>query len=346
MRKYINSGFVILLLMTGVDQLLANPVPITLIEEFLIGDVNPDAWVLELQGYMTMSENLNGWFIVSSSGTSEFKQGISTQQENLLLINNDSLMTPLSFSAENGVIAIFDSSGDRWDEIRWGDISETYIHSPLPGQSICFAYLPGPMYQIWYLDNSPTLGYSNDTAGGEGTIQAIVYDANVNPLAGAYINFRPGPAYDYMTGTAGTFEFTQSASLTPITIAYNSVIQVDTLIQLYPDSLLNLVFRLPHVVGVHELQKDVLPREYFLGQNYPNPFNPETRIIFDLPESDWVRLRILGLDGSVVATLADQTLQAGSYSVTWNAAGLPSGMYLYQLRAGSFCQTRKLSLLK
>ena len=89
-----------------------------------------------------------------------------------------------------------------------------------------------------------------------------------------------------------------------------------------------------------------LPREYRLEQNFPNPFNPSTRIQFAVPKQGRVRLDVFTILGQRIATLIDNELSAGSYNVQWEAAGYPSGMYLYRMKAGTFTQTKKLFLLK
>ncbi|MGA2623428.1 MAG: T9SS type A sorting domain-containing protein [Bacteroidota bacterium] len=87
-------------------------------------------------------------------------------------------------------------------------------------------------------------------------------------------------------------------------------------------------------------------RTYKLLQNYPNPFNPTTMIRFELPKSSHVVLKVYNVLGQEVATLIDGMKPVGVYQVTWNAGGLPSGVYLYRLEAGSFSETRKLMLVK
>ena len=89
-----------------------------------------------------------------------------------------------------------------------------------------------------------------------------------------------------------------------------------------------------------------LPKEYALSQNYPNPFNPVTRIDYQLPEKNHVALRIYNILGEVVATLVDREMDAGYYSVNWDAGNLASGIYFYRLNSGSFISTKKLILMK
>jgi hypothetical protein len=89
-----------------------------------------------------------------------------------------------------------------------------------------------------------------------------------------------------------------------------------------------------------------IPKDYVLGQNYPNPFNPSTSISFGIPSNSEVSLKVYDLLGREVATLVDKYKSAGSYKIDFNAIGLPSGVYVYQLRAGSFNATKKMILLK
>ncbi|NUN70653.1 MAG: DUF1939 domain-containing protein [Bacteroidetes bacterium] len=91
-----------------------------------------------------------------------------------------------------------------------------------------------------------------------------------------------------------------------------------------------------------------LPVTFGLEQNYPNPFNPATTIRFSLSEDIRVRttLTIHDVLGRTVATLVDRQLSSGIYTATWDAAGYPSGLYIYTLRSGEHSTSRKLLLLK
>ncbi len=94
-------------------------------------------------------------------------------------------------------------------------------------------------------------------------------------------------------------------------------------------------------------KNDVIPQAFVLQQNYPNPFNPSTTIIYRLPEAARVRLTIHDLTGRQVRELVNQNQNAGSYSVQWdgrNQAGqtVATGVYIYEIQAGQFSQTRKM----
>jgi hypothetical protein len=97
--------------------------------------------------------------------------------------------------------------------------------------------------------------------------------------------------------------------------------------------------------SVHTATK-TLPTEYSLEQNYPNPFNPTTRILYTVPMSGWVSLRVYNILGQVVATLVDVYQNAGAYDVQFNAPTLSSGVYIYRIESGSFVAVKKMLLLK
>ena len=83
-----------------------------------------------------------------------------------------------------------------------------------------------------------------------------------------------------------------------------------------------------------------------LSQNYPNPFNPTTQINYQLPKSGFVSVKVYNIVGKEIATLVNGEKQAGIYTVNFNAVNLPSGVYIYTLKAGGFVETKKLLLLK
>ena len=88
------------------------------------------------------------------------------------------------------------------------------------------------------------------------------------------------------------------------------------------------------------------PSETALRQNYPNPFNPTTAINYELAAATHVTLKVYDVLGQEVETLVESPQSAGSYSVTWNAAGRSSGIYLFRLTTGEYSSTRRMVLLK
>lgn len=88
------------------------------------------------------------------------------------------------------------------------------------------------------------------------------------------------------------------------------------------------------------------PADFELSQNYPNPFNPTTSISFSIPEAHDVTIRIYDITGRLVQTLVDAPTAAGRHTVTFNAESFSTGIYFYELRAGSHREVRKMTLIK
>lgn len=89
-----------------------------------------------------------------------------------------------------------------------------------------------------------------------------------------------------------------------------------------------------------------IPSDFVLEQNFPNPFNPSTKISFGLSKSTNVVLKVFNNLGQEVATLVNESLQAGSYEANFDASNLPSGIYIYSLRTNGGVITKKMTLLK
>jgi hypothetical protein len=90
----------------------------------------------------------------------------------------------------------------------------------------------------------------------------------------------------------------------------------------------------------------ILPIEFSLEQNYPNPFNPSTNIQYTISSKQNVQLLVYNVLGKEIATLVNEEKPAGNYEVNFDASKLSSGVYFYQLQAGSFVETKKMILLK
>lgn len=96
---------------------------------------------------------------------------------------------------------------------------------------------------------------------------------------------------------------------------------------------------------------DMLPSRFQLYHNYPNPFNPATTMRYDLPHASQVRLEVYNVLGQRIATLVDESQEAGQHQVSWNGVdsdGRPvsSGIYFYRLKTDEFVETKKMMLLK
>ncbi len=92
--------------------------------------------------------------------------------------------------------------------------------------------------------------------------------------------------------------------------------------------------------------EESLPLSFKLDQNYPNPFNPSTIIRYSLKDDSFVSLKVYNVVGQEVARIVNENQKAGRYEVNFNASNLASGVYIYQIKAGSFISAKKMVLLK
>ena len=90
----------------------------------------------------------------------------------------------------------------------------------------------------------------------------------------------------------------------------------------------------------------LLPTTYKLSVAYPNPFNPATTMDLTIPEAGNVNVQVYNLTGQIVATLASGYMDANTYTLTWDASEVSSGIYFVQAQADGFTATQKLMLVK
>jgi hypothetical protein len=95
-----------------------------------------------------------------------------------------------------------------------------------------------------------------------------------------------------------------------------------------------------------DLVDGFIPSDFSLSQNYPNPFNPSTKIKFGLPNSGNIKLTVYNILGQVVEVLVNEFKNAGTYELTWDATGFPSGVYVYTIQSENIFITKKMTLLK
>jgi hypothetical protein len=100
------------------------------------------------------------------------------------------------------------------------------------------------------------------------------------------------------------------------------------------------------VLDIDDVEQFKTPLSYSLSQNYPNPFNPRTIIKYELRKMNDVELSIYNVLGEKVVTLVSENQAAGKYSIEWDASGLASGVYYYELKTANFRDVKKMVLMK
>ncbi|MCK9210402.1 MAG: NF038122 family metalloprotease [Ignavibacteriaceae bacterium] len=171
---------------------------------------------------------------------------------------------------------------------------------------------------------------------GDYTIRALAFD-NQGKLWGAYGEEKFVSTLikiDKTSGVATTVGTTDYEEVSGLAFAPDSIFVPDS--TLAPDSIKAVP------------SKQIKPSSYALFNNYPNPFNPSTVISYQLPENNFVSLKMFDVMGNEIATLVNELQTAGVKNVTFKLKDkeLGSGIYFYQLKTGNFVQTKKMLLLK
>jgi hypothetical protein len=106
------------------------------------------------------------------------------------------------------------------------------------------------------------------------------------------------------------------------------------------------VFVESRVTGIDEVSDKNVPEQYVLDPVYPNPFNPVTSIRYHIPKAGNVTLVVYNARGQRIATLLNESKNAGIYITNWDASNMASGTYFIKMQANEFVQVRKCVLLR
>jgi hypothetical protein len=107
------------------------------------------------------------------------------------------------------------------------------------------------------------------------------------------------------------------------------------------------IWTVPIEISSVDVEDDFqLPNVYYLEQNYPNPFNPTTKIKFRIADYGYVSLKVYDILGNEVSTILAGEKAAGEYNLDFDATGLKSGIYFYQLKTEVYIETKKMILLR
>jgi hypothetical protein len=120
----------------------------------------------------------------------------------------------------------------------------------------------------------------------------------------------------------------------------------------YNNGLESISFNAKSVVVQYDIftsagqEEQSLLSKYLLSDNYPNPFNPSTTINFSVPEQLRVKITLFNILGREIRVLFNDIVPAGEHKLLFNAAGLSSGVYLYQMNAGNFKALKKMVIIR
>lgn len=174
-----------------------------------------------------------------------------------------------------------------------------------------------------YVEDSPDVV---DTIGGSYSVMS--YGNNTNLSAG-----------NFYTGNFGSSS--NEGKVVFVSFPFETIASKD-----HRNSLMTAILKEMGFIEVDVDDNQEIPGGFLLHQNYPNPFNPTTNIKFATRGRQYATLQIFDVLGREIATLVNEEKPQGVYEVEFNASALPSGIYYYQLRVGTFVGTKKMILLR
>ena len=192
--------------------------------------------------------------------------------------------------------------------------------------------------------------YEYDHSMGESITGGFVYRGTLVPdIYGKYIfaDFEYGDVWSLEYDGNNAPEVSTIGNMGPYSVTSFGVDQDD---ELYICSFDGKIYKFVQTYSLVD-PGDITPKKFFLHQNYPNPFNPITKICYELPENNFVTVTIFDIIGNEVKKLVNHKQKSGFKSIQWDATNklgkpMSAGVYLYQIKAGQFVQTRKMVLLK
>jgi len=152
----------------------------------------------------------------------------------------------------------------------------------------------------------------------------------------------------YGAGQFNNVKFTGTVTLDTTITNFATLVKVDQPLQSTVSNSKAQVRSLTDLSGITDVKStgSNLPSKMDLMQNYPNPFNPSTQIAFTVVKPGNYTLKVYNMLGQEVTTLANRYFGQGSYTETFNASKLSSGIYIYQLSGANVNLVKKMMLVK
>ena len=351
MKKLVYISFLIISL-AFTSYIIPNPVMTFFINEFMFDSTG---WKMELHPSSYWEEtSLNGWFITSKTDTAYFKDGIDLDDTSYIIITKDSLQSILNINPAGDTLTLYNPDNYMMETFSFGNNNMYSPPAPKLGQSICLrVYSDGYWQQYYYyLDNTPTMGYENDTINVKGYLDGYVKDEQNNPIEGVKVIYGyeevplqgSHPVY-IETNSSGYFKYYDYSINKGLQFQKEGYTSADTSIQIWPDSTITINIRMTKIVGVFRVDPPVA-NNFSLSQNFPNPFNSTTTFIYSLPQEQEAEINIYDEKGELVQKLFKGFQNKGEYRVRWNADNLASGIYFYELKTKNQKISKKCLLLK
>ena len=226
-----------------------------------------------------------------------------------------------------------------YNDFAWGDLTQSFMFTSSKNYPV----------QVRARCQTDTAIISDWSKSFDIKISGCNLDVQVEPenAAGNINRFPDQSDYDYGTKVTLT-----AYANTGYTFNYWNTDLIDTTNSktIVMDENKTLIANFSTSSDVQEMPEET-PQSFMLYQNYPNPFNPETTIYYQLAENCHVKISVYNLKGQLINIVVDEHKNAGVHFITWRAKDtsgneLPSGVYLFRIKAKDFEQVKKMALIR
>ncbi len=346
----------------------ANPI---IHSSFLITELyfdSNDKWTMELL-IKDQIINLDNYKLITSTGEFHFKNGITVNPNDIILITIDSMQTPLTLNRSGDFIQIKWFTNSQWFDdgipLRYGNITNAAVSPPLIGQSIELLIINGtfPAYSgfAYIKSKTPDLGSINvNTSNCMGNLNGFVYDINNNPVAFDSVRIINWPQTNSFSNkiwfdATGYFNQEMYARNYTIQIYYpktSSIPCFDTIISIELDSTVSCIFHINNYVSSISEQNSKINTTL---SNFPNPFTTSTNILINISDSKNASKAILKFFNSVgeivrIIPVDGYAVSTAAYSIPFSIQDMhefTSGTYYYVLELnGEKLASNKMTLIK
>jgi len=282
--------------------------------------------------------NYGGVYLSTDNGMNWNIIGSNFGEVNSFAISGSNIFAGTYYSG----IYLSTNNGTNWTAVNNGIIINNAIVSLTISGTNLFAGTGG--YGVYYSSNNGTNWLAKGLNGR--TVGSLLY-SGTNVFAGTDTGV-------FLSSNNGTNWIQVNQGFNPVPLIHSLTIINNYILAA---SRFHGIWRRPLseiITSVQNISTEI-PLSFSLSQNYPNPFNPTTTIKFDikagfLPSTrdgnDKVVLKVFDILGKEVATLVNEQLAPGTYSVDWNASAFPSGVYFYRLTTEGFSETKKMLMIK
>jgi len=353
-------AFTLIFTLVLFSQLVGNPIMPVLISEIYFEE---DEWTIELSDYYGFFGSLDDLWFVASSDTAQFKSGIFLYDNIPIIVNQDSMLTPLSINKNGDFLQVRQEYDGEWFDVclpvYFGDYPDSWVNAPNEGQSLGRIFFSDPWGwgEDFFLvkNNTPSLGSNPYYVNTRGTFSGYVFDQQQNPIPNAQIHY----FYycdDIYTDQNGYFENNYMYGMNyNVTVYVDDIAMMDTLITIEPDSTTYCEF----YINLYSVDEEQLQGSKIILSNYPNPFIESTTISFSAADlRGLTQIRIYNIKGQKIKTLeCGESLSTKApicrnYSISWDGKNesdvlQPPGFYFYSLEIdGKKVKTNKMIMVR